>query len=191
MHRDKFDVQEEGSAHLAGAHGHDGSSGDGATAGGGSVEGMVEGGEQVAKRARARRLTRDGGGEAVRWGPAHAAGRPPHEDDVPAPKGKGAAVPKQGASSPRATSGVRFPSVRDGTGRKAQYGNVELCARLRVWRERVLLSQTELALRVVVSSPNISHYERGARAPSKEVCKRLRTVLCLTDMEYIQLLEWS
>lgn len=54
-----------------------------------------------------------------------------------------------------------------------------------------MLSQTELALRVGVSSPNISHYERGARAPSKEVCKRLRTVLCLTDAEYIQLLEWS
>ena len=53
------------------------------------------------------------------------------------------------------------------------------------------LSQTELALRVGVSSPNISHYERGARVPSKEVCRRLRTVLCLTDAEYIQLLEWA
>lgn len=60
-----------------------------------------------------------------------------------------------------------------------------------MWRERVVLSQTELAVRVGVSSPNISHYERGARAPSKEVCKRLRMVLFLTDAEYIQLLEWS
>jgi len=63
--------------------------------------------------------------------------------------------------------------------------------KLRLWRERMRLSQTELALSVGVSSPNISHYERGARAPSKEVCKRLRTVLCLTDAEYIQLLELS
>lgn len=110
---------------------------------------------------------------------------------MPSSTGHGAAVPKAGAGHARAAGGVRFPSVRDGSGRKAQYGNVELCARLRVWRERVLLSQTELALRVGVSSPNISHYERGSRAPSKEVCKRLRTVLCLTDMEYIQLLEWA
>lgn len=63
--------------------------------------------------------------------------------------------------------------------------------RLRVWRERAQLSQSELALRVGVSSPNISHYERGTRAPSKEVCKRLRILLGLTDAEYIQLLEWA
>lgn len=63
--------------------------------------------------------------------------------------------------------------------------------RLRIWRERSQYSQTDLALRVGVSSPNISHYERGTRAPSKEVCKRLRIVLGLTDAEYIQLLEWS
>lgn len=63
--------------------------------------------------------------------------------------------------------------------------------RLRIWRERCKYTQTDLALCVGVTSPNISHYERGTRAPSKEVCKRLRILLSLTDAEYIQLLEWS
>lgn len=191
MHRDNIDVQEEGAPHLAGADGHDSTAGDGGQAGRNGVEGMGEAGPTVAKRPRARRLARDGGSEAVRWSAAHAAGRAPDANDEAPPTGKRAPLPKQGTAASRPAGGVRFPSVRDGTGRKAQYGNVELCTRLRVWRERIMLSQTELALRVGVSSPNISHYERGARAPSKEVCKRLRTVLCLTDMEYIQLLEWS
>ena len=106
--------------------------------------------------------------------------------------GAGDPVPAQGTRAGDGLAGVRFPAIRaTGGGRKSQYGHDDLSVKLRTWRERVLLSQTELALRVGVSSPNISHYERGARAPSKEVCKRLRMVLCLTDAEYIQLLEWS
>lgn len=101
------------------------------------------------------------------------------------------AVPASGATNPRNPMGVRFPSVRNGSGRKQQYGNPELGTRLRVWRERAGLARSALAVCVGVTSPNISHYERGTRAPSKEVCKRLRIVLCLTDAEYIQLLEWS
>ncbi len=191
MHREEVIVQEESGHHLEGTDGQGSTAGDGGSLDCGGVESVVEGGEQVAKRTRARRLPRDGGGQPVRWGPAQAAGHPPDADDDAPATGKVVPLPKAGVGNARAAGGVRFPAVRDGTGRKGQYGNDELGARLRMWRERVALSQTELAVRVGVSSPNISHYERSARAPSKEVCKRLRMVLFLTDAEYIQLLEWS
>jgi len=96
------------------------------------------------------------------------------------------------AGEPGAPVGVRYPPIRSKLGgRKAQYGDAGLCTQLRAWRERRTMSQCALALSVGVSSPNISHYERGSRAPSKEVCKRLRVVLTLNDAEYIQLLETS
>jgi len=191
MHREEVIVQEESIAHLDGADGQGGTPGDGGAVDCGGVESVVEGGEPLAKRARARRLPRDGGGQPVRWGPAQAAGHATDADDAATPTGKSGPLPKAGVGPARAAGGVRYPAVRDGSGRKGQYGNDELGGRLRLWRERVALSQTELAIRVGVSSPNISHYERSARAPSKEVCKRLRMVMCLTDAEYIQLLEWS
>jgi len=109
-----------------------------------------------------------------------------------ATNGASGLVPAPTHGAGHGLGGVRFPAIRSAVGgRKPQYGAAELGLKLRAWRERVALSQTELAMRVGVSSPNISHYERGARAPSKEVCKRLRMVLFLTDAEYIQLLEWA
>ena len=123
-----------------------------------------------------------------------AADAPPAEDGArpaayPGDAGAGASGTP---GEPGAPVGVRYPPIRSKLGgRKAQYGDVGLCTQLRAWRERRTMSQCALALSVGVSSPNISHYERGSRAPSKEVCKRLRVVLVLTDVEYIQLLETS
>lgn len=148
-------------------------------------------GKPVDGRTRAGRALRAGRKQTVS-GPGSGRADQTRSPAGEAPEaGAGHALPTNGSARPRATGGVRFPAIRTGEGRKSQYGSADLGVRLRVWRERAQLSQSELAMRVGVSSPNISHYERGTRAPSKEVCKRLRIVLGLTDAEYIQLLEWA
>lgn len=150
-------------------------------------------GKKLDGRTRAARALRAGRSATVRNEPA--ADRDEAGLQTPTPEADGTRAPLLPTATTSHTGGaggVRFPAIRSGTGgRKQQYGDAELGVRLRIWRERSQFSQTDLALRVGVSSPNISHYERGTRAPSKEVCKRLRILLCLTDAEYIQLLEWS
>ena len=146
----------------------------------------------LAKPARARRMPRPGGSPSVGDDAVAAADNAPPADGARARVQAGDARDALAVREPGAPVGVRYPPIRSKLGgRKGQYGDAGLCTQLRTWRERRTMSQCALALSIGVSSPNISHYERGSRAPSKEVCKRLRVVLSLTDAEYIQLLETS
>ena len=59
--------------------------------------------------------------------------------------------------------------------------------KIKEYRSRSGMSQSELAMAIGVAPPVISQYEKGSRRPSKIILIQLRESLALEDDEFIEL----